>query len=165
MSYTNPHGQPQGIAIYDTILIAEIDAINTYADHIANSNMEDVNKVWRDIIKDEKKHYGMILSLLRKYDPAQYQAYLNHINIKLGPKSPMQEYKPNYDKQIILNNIREDIKGEFEAVILYEQYLSIIPYVDVRDTLHYIINGEKNHTEYLTRLLLRYDKDKYNGLK
>lgn len=54
MSYTNLHGQPQGIAIYDTILIAEIDAINTYADHIANSNMEDVNKVWRDIIKDEK---------------------------------------------------------------------------------------------------------------
>lgn len=54
MGYTNPHGQPQGIAIYDTILIAEIDAINTYADHIANSNMEDVNKVWRDIIKDEK---------------------------------------------------------------------------------------------------------------
>lgn len=49
----------------------------------------------------------------------------------------MQEYKPNYDKQIILNNIREDIKGEFEAVILYEQYLSVIPYVDVRDTLHY----------------------------
>lgn len=54
MSYTNLHGQPQGIAIYDTILIAEIAAINTYADHIANSNMEDVNKVWRDIIKDEK---------------------------------------------------------------------------------------------------------------
>lgn len=39
MSYTNPHGQPQGIAMFDTnklreILISEIDAINGYSDHI-----------------------------------------------------------------------------------------------------------------------------------
>ncbi len=81
----------------------------------------------------------MILSLLRKYDPAQYQAYLNHFENTPGPKSPMQTYKPDYDKQIILNNIRDDIKGELEAVILYEQYLSIIPYDDIRNTLHHII--------------------------
>lgn len=34
----------------------------------------------------------------------------------------MQTYKANYDKQIILNYVREDIKGELEAVILYEQH-------------------------------------------
>lgn len=80
MSYTNPNGQPQGIAHLDTnklreILIAEIDAINGYEDHIANSYMEDINSAWKSIMGDEKKHYGMILTLLRKYDPAQYQAY------------------------------------------------------------------------------------------
>lgn len=170
MSYTNPHGQPQGVAILDTnrlreILIAEIYAINGYAHHIANSNMEDVNEAWRSIMRDEKKHYGMILSLLRKYDPAQYRAYLDHIGNKAGPKSPMQTYKPNYDKQIILNNIREDIKGEFEAIVLYEQHLAIIPYDDVRRALYSIINEEKGHVEHLTQLLLKYDTDKYDGLK
>lgn len=170
MSYTHPYGQPQGIAILDTnklreILIAEIDAINGYEDHIANSNMEDINATWKSIVGDEKKHYGMILTLLRKYDPAQYQAYRDHIGDKLGPRSPMQTYKPNYEKQIILNNVREDIKGEFEAVILYEQQIAIIPYNDVRIALYSIINEEKGHAEHLTQLLLKYDTDKYNGLE
>lgn len=169
MSYTNPDGQPQGIASLDTnklreILIAEIDAINGYADHIANSNMEEINDAWSSIMRDEKKHYGMILSLLRKYGSMQYKAYQDHISDKLGPKSPMQTYKPNYDKQIILNNVREDIKGELEAVILYEQHINTIPYNDVRYTLYSVINDEKEHAEHLTQLLLKYDTDKYNDL-
>jgi rubrerythrin len=170
MSYTNPNGLPQGFAIFDTnklreILIGEIIAINGYANHIANSNMEDINAAWKSIMGDEKKHYGMILSLLRKYDPSQYKAYKEHINDKSGPKTPMQTYTPNYDKQIILNNIREDIKGELEAVILYEQHIRSIPYTDIRHTLFSIINEEKGHAEHLTQLLLKYDTDKYNGLK
>jgi rubrerythrin len=170
MSYTNPHGQPQGIAIFDTnklreILIGEIVAINGYAEHIANSNMEDINAAWKSIMGDEKKHYGMILSLLRKYDPAQYHAYKDHIGDKLGPKSPMQKYTPDYDKQIILNNVREDIKGELEAVILYEQQAASIPYSDIRRALYSIIDEEKGHAEHLTQLLLKYDTDKYDDLQ
>ena len=170
MSYTNPQGQPQGIALLDTnklreILISEIDAINGYSNHIANSNMEDVNAAWKSIMGDEKKHYGIILLLLRKYDSAQNQAYKEHIGGKSGPKSPMQTYEPNYNKQIILNNIREDIKGELEAVILYEQQLAMIPYSDVRYALYSIINEEKGHAEHLTQLLLKYDEDAYDGLE
>ncbi|ABX42166.1 ferritin family protein [Lachnoclostridium phytofermentans] len=170
MSYTNPYGQPQGIASLDTnklreILIGEIDAINGYENHIANSNMEDINAAWRSIVGDEKKHYGMILTLIRKYDPAQFQAYTDHIGDKLGPKSPIQTYTPNYDKQIILNNVREDVKGELEAVILYEQHLDEIPYSDVKYALYSIINEEKGHAEHLTQLLLKYDIQKYNGLE
>lgn len=170
MSYTYPYGMPQGVAKLDTnklreILIGEIYAINGYAEHIANSNMEDINSAWKRIMGDEKKHYGMILSLIRKYDPAQYQAYIVHIGDKSGPKSTMQIYTPEYDKQIILNNIREDIKGEMEAVILYEQYLACIPYFDVRCTLFSIINEEKGHAEHLTQILLKYDTDKYDGLE
>lgn len=170
MSYTHPYGQPQGIAILDTnklreILVAEIDAINGYEYHIANSNMEDINAAWRSIVGDEKKHYGMILSLLRKYDPTQYQAYKEHTGEKLRPKSTLQKYTPNYDKQLILNNVRDDIKGEFEAVILYEQYLAYVPYNDIKYTLYSIINEEKGHAEHLTQLLLKYDTDKYNGLE
>lgn len=127
--------------------------------------MEDINAAWKSIMEDEKEHYGMILSLLRKYDPVQYQSYIDHIGDKSGPKSPMQIYTPKYDKQIILNNVREDIKGEFEAVILYEQQLAIIPYEDVRCALYSIISEEKGHAEHLTQLLLKYDTDKYDGLE
>lgn len=107
----------------------------------------------------------MILTLLRKYDPNQYKAYQEHIGVKLSPKSPMQTYTPQYDRQIILNNIREDIKGEFEAVILYEQQIAIIPYSDVRNALYSNINEEKGHAEHLTQLLLKYDTQPYNGLE
>ena len=170
MSYTHPYGQPQGVAFLNTnklreILIAEIDAINGYEDHIANSNMEDVNAAWKSIAGDEKKHYGMILTLLRKYDPAQYQAYQDHIGDRQGPKSPMQAYAPNYNKQIILNNIREDIKGELEAVLLYEPHMARIPFEDVKNALLSIINEEKGHAEHLTQLLLKYDTDPYDGLQ
>lgn len=170
LSYTNRYGMPQGIAKFGTnklreILIGEIIAINGYAEHIANSNMEDINAAWNSIMGDEKKHYGMILTLLRKYDPAQYESYKEHIGDKLGPKSPMQIFTPNYDKQTILNNIREDIKGEFEAVILYEELSTILPYQDVRVALKLIINEEKGHAEHLTQLLLKYDSDQYDGLE
>jgi len=165
MSYTNRYGQPQGVARLDTnklreILIAEIIAINGYAEHIANSNMEDINAAWNTIMGDEKKHYGMILTLLRKYDPDQYKSYKEHIGDKSGPKSPMQAFTPNYNKQVILNNIREDIKGEFEAVILYEELLDSLPYPDIRTALCFVINAEKGHAERLAQLLLKYSNYK-----
>lgn len=169
MSYTNSNGQPQGFPKVDTnklreILIAEIIAINGYAQHIANSNMADINVVWNHIMEEEKKHYGMILTLLRKYDPFQYKSYKKHEGNKSGPKSPMQTFTPNYDKQLILNNIREDIKGELEAIILYEEQLITIPYQDIRYALFSIINEEKEHSEELTQILLKYDPNKYDGL-
>ncbi len=36
----------------------------------------------------------------------QYQAYREHSNVKSEPKSPMQTYTQNYDKQLIVNNAR-----------------------------------------------------------
>lgn len=169
MSYTNPYGQPQGLAktvankLRET-LVAEIIAINGYTEHIANSDMEEINKAWHSIMDDEKKHYGMFLTLLRKYDPAQYKAYREFIGTASRVASPMQTYTPNYNRQIILNNIREDIKGEFEASVLYEQIASEVTINDVRQTLITISDEEKGHAEHLTRLLLKYDNDKYNGL-
>ena len=169
MSYTYPNGMPQGQPQIFTnrireILIAEIIAINGYQTHIANSNMTDINTAWHSIMGDEKKHYGLLLTLLRKYDPEQYHQYLERKAILPAPKSPMQAYKPEYDRQIILNNLRQDIKGEFEAVILYEEQLLEFPYLDIRTTLQSIINEEKGHAEHLTQLLLEYDPDMYNGL-
>lgn len=169
MSYTYPTGMPQGHPRKFTnrlreILIAEIIAINGYQAHIANSNMEDINAAWHSIMGDEKKHYGMLLVLLRKYDPEQYRQYLARKAITPGPESPMQAYMPEYDRQIILNNLRDDIKGELEAVILYEAEMAEFPYQDIRTALQSIINEEKGHAEHLTQLVLQYDPDTYNGL-
>ncbi len=169
MSYTNPHGFPQGRAINTTnllrqILIAEIIAINGYQEHISNSNMEEINALWQDIMEDEKKHYGWILALLRNYDPEQAKQAEAAKSLMEGYKAPMQAYRADYERQIVLNNIREDIKGELEAVILYEEELLNLRYNDIRTTLQNIINEEKEHSEELTAILLKYDPDKYNGL-
>lgn len=169
MSYTYPNGMPQGHPRKFTnrlreILIAEIIAINGYQAHIANSYMQDVNAAWHSIMDDEKKHYGMLLTLLRKYDPEQYRQYMEHNAIPPGPASPMQAFMPEYDKEIILNNLREDIKGELEAVILYEEEMPEFPHQDIRKALLFIINEEKGHAEHLTRLVLQYDPDAYDGL-
>ncbi len=161
MSYTNPYGQPQGIpqTIASKIreaLISEIIAINGYANHIANSNMQEVNAVWEEIMEDEKKHYNMFIDLIRKYDLTEYQLFLKHENDSFI-KEPLQEYKPEYNKQLILNNIREDIKGESEAIILYEQLANELPYQDIIDVIDFVITDEKEHTEELTALLTIHD--------
>ncbi|HBF38800.1 MAG TPA: rubrerythrin [Firmicutes bacterium] len=161
--------QPQGLPLADTnkireALIAEIYAINGYASHIANSNMTEINQTWRTVMEDEKKHYGMFLNLLRKYDPVEYQKYQIYQKLKSGEKQPLQPYQPNFESQIILNNIRLDIKGEFEAVILYEQHLVQIPYQDIQEVFYAISSEEKEHVEHLTQLLLKYDPDPYNAL-
>lgn len=105
----------------------------------------------------------MLLTLLRKYDPVEYEKYNLHKGESLATKTPMQTYKPDYDTQIILNNIRQDIKGELEAVILYEQHLVEFNQRD-RQVFYTIASDEKEHTEHLTEILLKYDPDKYNSL-
>jgi len=165
MSYTTSCGQPQGTPMCFTnrireALIGEIIAINGYAEHIANSHMEEINAAWKSIMKDEKEHYGMLLKLLHKYDLDQYAGYQEHKADHNGPATPLQAYKPDYDNQIILNNIRLDIKGELEAVIRYEQEFADIPFEDSREVFYRIIVDEKGHLEHLTRILLKYDTAK-----
>lgn len=168
MSYTKTDGQPQGVVYYFTnkireALIAELVAINQYEEHIANSDMSEVNKVWSHIIQDEKDHYGKFLTLLRKYDPTEYQEYLSHEKDSFDT-SVMQPYQPDYSSQIILGNIRSDIKGEFEAVILYEQLILEMPFQEMKDTFHEVVTAEKEHAKHLTKLLIDLDKQKYNNL-
>lgn len=168
MSYTNPYGQPQGNAYYFTnnireALISEIIAINGYTEHMANTDLPEVNAILHHIVEDEKQHYGWFLTILRKYDPQQYQEYLAHANDTFSPVG-QQEYQPEFNRQIILNNIREDIKGELEAVILYEQLLCEMPYQDVREVFQAVIPVEKEHMEHLTKLMVFMDTDRYDGL-
>lgn len=165
MSYTNPHGQSQGMTKKITsrlrqIIVAEIVAINSYQNHISNSNMSEINAVWHHIMLDEKRHFNMAINLLRRYDDIEFKYFIEKHELKTA-KSAMQPYRPAYDKQIILNNLRENIKGELEAVILYEEELAEFTQKDIRTTLQTIINDEKKHAEHLTEVLLKYDPDPY----
>ncbi|MDF2987727.1 MAG: ferritin-like protein [Eubacterium sp.] len=212
MSYTNPHGQPQGAATRVTnllrqIIIAEIVAINSYQNHISNSDISEINQVWHHIMVNEKSHYIIAMNLLRKYDPVQYKYLSNSQEAMPGsaipttdfsgtesvsnsgagsntntnssassgsrsrkssgsssrPQTEIQAAKPVYDKYKILNYLREDIKGELEAVILYEDELASIQHKDVRSALQKIIDDEKHHAEHLTQVLLKHDPDPYEG--
>lgn len=163
MSNTHPYGQPQGAAKSVTnrlreAMIAELIAMNGYQEHILNSNMPEINAVFMHILEDEKRHYNMFLALLRKYDPAEYKMYRQvQKEHEPGRRSPLQPYRPMYSQQIICNNIRADIKGELEAVILYEQGEEDVSQQDIRETFQSIADEEKEHTEHLTALLQTYE--------
>lgn len=169
MSYTYPNGQPQGTAQQfpnrlREALISEIIAINGYQTHIACSDIPEINDTWHHIMLDEKQHYGWFLKLLRKYDPEQAKQFLAHKKDNPDPKKPLELTNSKSDGATILNFIRDDIKGELEAVILYESDIQKYPYRDIRTIVRAVINDEKGHAEHLTRLLLKYDPDPYDEL-
>lgn len=171
MSYTTER-QPQGIPFLCTNLIreaiiGELVAINDYTYHIAHSNIKDLNNTWYHIMEDEKRHYGMFLDILRKYDPIQMERYkeaLEHVKFTSKGKLDVCTTTFKSEKYKILNNIRNDIKGELEAVILYENHVAQIPFFDIKETFNEIIADEKEHTEELTLALLHYDKDTYGPI-
>lgn len=168
MSYTTA-GAPQGDPIFKTnmiqeAMIGELVAINEYANHIAESNIAEINHVWEHIMQDEKRHYGMLLELLRRYDRVQMQKYdevKEHID--LHGREITSSNSRNTTSQI-LNYIRSDIKGELEAIILYESHIVRFSSTQMKEVYTEIVNDEKEHVEELTALLLQYDPDKYGPI-
>ena len=169
MSYTTER-QPQGFprdtpGLLRESLVSEIVAINDYEYIVANSYCKDINEVIRHIIEDEKEHYGIFLSLLRRYDPAQMEMLIEaEEHVQLDPVKCPLIYSPKYCQELLLNHIREGIKGELEAILLYEQQVCQIKHADVRDAYYRIIRQEKEHVEELTIVLLHYDRDTYGPL-
>ncbi|WP_061994221.1 ferritin family protein [Clostridium sp. ATCC 25772] len=170
MSYTTKR-QPQGKAkcyenILREVLIAELVAIEDYTNTLAYSDIKELNHIIEHILEEEKEHYGMILYLLRKVDREEYEMYKRVLKKDEFNEKPfkIQNGDNKKDKRTILNTIREDIKGEFEAVVLYEDLLDEIPDREGKNILHKIILDEKEHAEELTQVLLKIDKDKYGPI-
>ncbi|QUH29132.1 ferritin family protein [Vallitalea guaymasensis] len=160
MSYTT-EGQPQGIANKLTncireSLISEIVAINQYNYHIHNSTCPSLVKLWMHIRDEEIRHFSMFSELLRKYDPMQQKLFeetKGHVNIDYSNCFSLKS-----DTRInIPNSIRSDIKGELEAVILYEYVLTSNKYRDVYEVYNEVINEEKEHFEELSFAIKEYD--------
>jgi rubrerythrin len=68
-------------------------------------------------------------------------------HIELSKNSKYLNVYGKHSEDLILNFIRKDIKGELEAVILYEQNALEAPYKDIKETYFEIIGDEKEHTE------------------
>lgn len=170
MSYTT-NKQPQGYPYFVTSklredMIGELVAINDYSFIISNCSIKEINDVLYHIRQEEHNHYGMLLELLRKYDPMEMDAYLKVIgHTNLTPAKEYLTVNNGTTDKLLLNYLREGAKGELEAIILYEQHLAEIPYLDIRETLQKIVYDEKEHLEELTLVLINYDKDKYGSLK
>ncbi|WP_461205243.1 ferritin family protein [Clostridium sp. DL1XJH146] len=170
MSYTTER-QPQGIPYFFTnkireAMIGELVAINDYSIHISHSNIKELNEIWYHIMEDEKKHFGMLMQLLRKYDPVEYEKYkevASHVKLTGKGNLSLSEYNKS-DNTKLLNNIRSDIKGELEAIILYEQHIIEIPHPDIKKVFEKIVADEKEHTEELTLAILHYDKNSYGPI-
>ncbi|WP_034439366.1 ferritin family protein [Clostridium ihumii] len=170
MSYTTER-QPQGnIKCYENllreILIAELVAINDYSATIAESDMKELNHVIEHILGEEKEHYGMILHLLRKIDAEEYESYKKVVKESDFQNKSVKNEKiyEKKDRKMILKHIRDNIKGELEAIILYEELITEIPEKEGRNILHKIIIEEKEHTEELTDILIKLDKNGYGPI-
>lgn len=168
MSYTTDR-QPQGMERnIETFLregmIAEIVAIDDYSHYISLTDNKEVKDIFYQIMKREKEHYGMFLEALRKVDKEEGEIkkrIYSEINIY-----SKQKYKESIkaEKGDLLESIRVLIKGELEAVILYEAFLKDIKDQSVVSIISEIIKDEKEHVEELTKALTTIDEDSYGPI-
>lgn len=172
MSYTT-NRQPQGILI-DKVnflregIIAEIVAINDYSHFIKLTNNKEIKEIFHHIMEDEKRHYGLFLNALRKYDKKldEYKYKIKE-HITLNPKDK-KKYSDVSSSKIkdspLLDYLREAIKGELEAISLYEFFIANISDDFLISLINEITNDEREHIEELTFCLTFLDKDKYGPL-
>lgn len=172
MSYTT-NRQPQGIII-DKIaflqegMIAEIVAINDYSTFISLTNNKEVKDIFHHIMEEEKEHYGMFLDALRKYDKEQSElknSVKNQVNISSKDIGKYKDSSYSKDKNHnLLIDIRDAIKGELEAILLYEFFVKNISDQYLINLINKIIHDEKEHVEELTLTLTLLDKDCYGPI-
>ncbi len=154
MSYTTlngiPYGVPQDVlGLLREGMIGELVAIREYDYHIRNSEIPELTEILKHIRDEEVEHYYIFLDLLRKYDKEQMKEMKKakeHANF-------LQPHPMNHEKnstECILNMLRNDIKGELEAINLYEFHVLKIKNKEIRDAFNKIIKDEKHHVEELT---------------
>lgn len=170
MSYTT-NRQPQGLSKEAEILlrnglIGELVAINDYAHFISLTNNKAVIDIFADIMGDEKRHYGMFLNALRELDKEEYTQFIDAkstINIPCKNKytDVVSGKGKNYE---LLTLIRNGIKGEQEAIALYQDIIDNLQDKNLIQLVNSIKYEEKEHTEQLTRALLLLDNTTYGPI-
>ena len=171
MSYTT-NRQPQGILKNNETflregLIAELVAINDYSHFLSLTDNRDIKVIFQHIIEDEKRHYGLFLKALRMIDLEEAKIAIDvNKSITISTKNNYRDYSGgNENRNLILTYIREAIKGEFEAIILYDHFLANIDNKELSVLIKSIAKDEKEHAEELTKALVILDKDEYGPIK
>ena len=169
MSYTTDR-QPQGLlkdiqTLLREGMIAELVTINDYTSFISATDNKEVKELFHHIREEEKHHYMEFLDALRSVDEEECklsEEASEHIQISLKDKYKDEIHFKN-TKNNLLTNIRDAIKGELEAIILYEDLISHLSDEKLINLIRHITKDEKEHTEELTRALIILDKDKYES--
>jgi len=171
MSYTTQR-QPEGATksvegFLREGLIAEIVAINDYNYFIESTDNKELKELFHEIMGDEKRHYAMFLEALKSIDEEEKELGMEaEKHIKISAKGKYSDYTNKSNKNIsLLVNIRDAIKGELEAILLYEHFIINLSDNIINRIIKEIIKDEKEHVEELTRALVILDKDKYSNIK
>lgn len=169
MSYTTER-QPQGIlknieTFFREGMIAEIVAINDYSYFINVTENKEVKDIFHHIMEEEKRHYGLFLQALRSVDKEQALAKTEvDEHLQISSKEKYKEYNNKGNKSNLLKHIRDAIKGELEAIILYEFFIENLENEKAIELIKEITKEEKEHVEELTKALYVLDKDKYDEI-
>lgn len=148
-------------------LIAETVAINDYTYFIASTDNKELKEFFYEIMGDEKRHYAMFLEALKSIDEEENELGEGaEKHVKISSNGKYSDYNNKCNKNTgLLVNIRDAIKGELEAILLYEHFIINLSDHTISRIIKEIIKDEKEHVEELTRALIILDKDKYGDLK
>lgn len=149
------------------ILINKLDSINTYSDFIKITDNIDVKNILHKIIIEEKEHYGLFLKTLQEIDKEQEEInYEVNSSLHLIQKGTYKDYSIGKEnRNLLLVNLRNAIKGELEILILYEALLDNIDNKKIASIIEKVSKDEKRHVEELTRALITLDEDSYGQIK
>jgi len=81
MSYSSEESYEEEFAIQDDLgmlrddLIAELQAVNQYQEHILDLENEEAVTTLEHIIEEEKEHVAELLRLIQNLDPAQAEKF------------------------------------------------------------------------------------------
>jgi rubrerythrin len=148
------------------LMRAELESINQYQSHIEESDISELNEIWQYIMENEKRHYGMLLEVLRKLDLEQAAQYANVKAIDITMPTKIQLSPPIVKKGRleILNNVRNDMCQELKTINEYEILIMKSPVLPIMQMINTINQDEKEHLEQLTKVILELDTDHYGSL-
>lgn len=81
MSHSFEENYEEQLAIQDDLdilredLVAELQAINQYQEHILDLENEEAVNTLEHIVEEEKEHVAELLRLIQKLDPAQAEKF------------------------------------------------------------------------------------------
>lgn len=144
-----------------------LSSINSYQNHILESDVDDINELWFDMMETEKKNCKRILDMLRRVDPVQGK-------ISKSKKVNGMEFKESIaippprtakDKAKILCNIREDIMQQTDMINNYDTMAMHANTAELRNLMNEIAETKRQNVELLMRALEQLDADGYDEMQ